>query len=172
MEIFKQIKNFPGFYISNFGRLKADEITTKFGNQNKTYPERYLNIWRSVTGYNYIDISVNGKVKRVSLHRLVAIYFIPNPENKPQVNHKDGDKDNNNDWNLEWVTAAENLKHARDLGLNNSIGSNNKMAKFTPEEIMIIRKSDKTITELSKIYNVSLAILSRIKSLKSYKNVG
>lgn len=63
------------------------------------------------------------------------------------------------------------LKHARDLGLNNSIGCNNAMSKFTQEQIINIRKSEKTITLLSKELNVSIAVLSRIKSLKSYKNV-
>jgi len=171
MEIWKQIENFEGYFVSNFGRIKAEEIITAFGNQTKTHPERYLNVWRTPNGYNYIDVSVDGNVKRFSLHRLVALYFIPNPENKPQVNHIDGDKDNNNDWNLEWCTAAENLKHARDLGLNNSIGSYNKMAKFSPQQILDIRKSKETVTNIAAEYNVSLAIISRIRSLKSYKNV-
>lgn len=64
-------------------------------------------------GYAYIEI---GK-KKFKIHRLVAKYFIQNPEDKPQVNHKDGNKLNNNVSNLEWVTNKENYEHAMDKGL-------------------------------------------------------
>lgn len=70
-------------------------------------------------GYRYDQISYqeNGKQKHVTVHRLMAEAFIPNPGNKPQVNHIDGDPGNNNLENLEWVTAKENIQHAYDTGL-------------------------------------------------------
>lgn len=170
-EIFKPIDGLNGYYISNHGRVKADRVTVKFGKQNKTYPERFLKSWKSKTGYNYIDISVNCEIMRFLLHRLVALYFIDNPEKKPHINHIDGNKNNNHYSNLEWCTASENLKHARDLGLNNSIGSKNKMAKFTNIQISDIRKSNKTITEISKEYGVAIATISRIKSNHIYKDL-
>lgn len=68
-------------------------------------------------GYEQVNLTVKRKTKSFLLHRLVALEFIPNPDNKPQVNHIDGIK-LNNDWkNLEWCTPSENIKHGIDLGL-------------------------------------------------------
>ena len=68
-------------------------------------------------GYAHVTIYINTKGKRVKIHRLVATAFIPNPENKPYVNHKDGNRSNNSVDNLEWVTASENTQHAVNTGL-------------------------------------------------------
>lgn len=69
----------------------------------------------SKTGRGYMAVSLNGKIKL--LHRIVALAFIPNPAQKPQVNHIDGDKNNNKVSNLEWCTQSENMKHAYRIGL-------------------------------------------------------
>lgn len=68
-------------------------------------------------GYKFVTLLINGKQKRMRVHRLVAETFIPNPENKPYVNHIDGKRDNNNLSNLEWVTPSENTRHAVETGL-------------------------------------------------------
>lgn len=77
---------------------------------------------------NYITVSLrkNGKDKRYKVHRLVAEHFIPNPDNLPQVNHKDGNKHNNNINNLEWVSQSDNMKHAYENGLQFSSKPNCK----------------------------------------------
>ncbi len=67
------------------------------------------------SGYNQMRLRINKKYKIFYLHRLVAECFIPNPKNKPEVNHKDGDKTNNHISNLEWVTRSENERHAIDV---------------------------------------------------------
>lgn len=71
-------------------------------------------------GYKAFGIHENGKNTTIRLHRALAICFIPNPNNLPMVNHKDGCKTNNNLDNLEWVTAQQNVQHAWDNGLNNA----------------------------------------------------
>ena len=73
--------------------------------------------WICKNGYAYVSIVSHGKRSKVSVHRLVAACFIPNPENKPCVNHIDGNKSNNNVDNLEWSTFSENIKHSWDSGL-------------------------------------------------------
>lgn len=69
--------------------------------------------------YCCVNYYANGKSNIIGVHRLVAMAFIPNPENKPVVNHKDGNPGNNNVWNLEWVTQQENVQHAYDTWLAN-----------------------------------------------------
>jgi len=68
--------------------------------------------------YKRVSLALCGDRKKYSVHRLVAKAFVPNPDNKPFINHKDGDKLNNHFTNLEWVTASENQKHAYATGLN------------------------------------------------------
>lgn len=77
----------------------------------------FLKTTEKPNGYKYIEFNVKGDVSYHRVHRLVAKAYIPNPENKPFVNHLDGDKGNNNVDNLEWVTGSENNKHAVDNGL-------------------------------------------------------
>lgn len=85
-------------------------------------PQRILKPWLR-KGYGRIEIhTIEGKKKTPSVHRLVALAFIPNPDNKPQVNHIDGDKLNNHINNLEWVTNQENHNHKMKMGLNVSLG--------------------------------------------------
>ena len=98
-EIWKEIKGFEGLYwIGNFGTIKGIK--------------GYLKPQKDKNGYLYVDLYKDTKRKRYMVHRLVAIHFIPNPDNKPEVNHKDGNKSNCADWNLEWVTKSENALHS------------------------------------------------------------
>lgn len=102
------IKPFHQYYVSRCGKVfgcKGNEIKQTTTNR----------------GYKRITLSIDGKEERWSVHRLVALLFVSNPEQKPQVNHIDGDKENNNASNLEWCTASENNKHAFRVGLKKNL---------------------------------------------------
>ena len=117
-EIWKPIKDYENFYaVSNLGRVKRLESYTKHpSGAKKIVRERILKLSNS-KGYRLMMVSVNGIRINFLVHRLVAQAFIPNPEKKPQVNHIDGNRNNNNFENLEWCTCSENEIHkAHKLG--------------------------------------------------------
>lgn len=94
------------------------------------------------SGYPCVDLRIGGKKVKGLIHRLVAEAFIPNPENKPCVNHRDGNKLNNHVSNLEWCTYSENMKHAVALGLNANpafSGEKHPMHKLTADNVRRIR---------------------------------
>jgi hypothetical protein len=107
-EIWKSVIGYEGYYeVSNYGSIRNSKLKIL-----------KPSIWGA--GYRTIKLSKNNIKETFTLHRLIAIAFIPNPENKPTINHKDGIKLNNNINNLEWVTFSENNKHALCTGLRKS----------------------------------------------------
>lgn len=119
-EIWKPIEGFEGHYeVSNTGKIKSLERQriTKGGGVTIVH-ERLLKQKISKFGYCEVSLLKNAKHKTFKVHRLVAFAFIPNPENKPEINHKDGNKLNNSASNLEWNTPLENKRHAYANGLN------------------------------------------------------
>lgn len=123
-EIWKDIIGFEGLYqISNYGRVKSlDRVIIRKsrwgGYDSALYLGRILKKAFYKNGYAFVSLSSPIKIKQIMIHRLVAIHFINNPQNKNEVNHKDGLKANNQVDNLEWVTASENMKHSFAIGLN------------------------------------------------------
>ena len=102
MEKYKEIEGYDGKYlISSWGRVFSKR---KNG---------FIHAEKTTKGYLRVALSKNGKCRHHKVHRLVAIAFIDNPDNLPQVNHKDGNKENNSITNLEWVTDEENKIHRK-----------------------------------------------------------
>ena len=127
--VWKTIDEFPNYLISNQGDVK---------NKRTGYTKK-----PSVGKRGYVVFSMNkeGKLYLRTQHIMLARTFIPNPLNKPCVNHKDGNKQNNSIDNLEWVTAKENLIHARRTGLHKSDGDK-RTAQYTLDgKLVAIYKS-------------------------------
>lgn len=114
---------------------------------------------------NYLEINLSmgsrHSVVHRQVHRLVAEAFIPNPENKPQVNHKDGDTTNNCVSNLEWVTPSENQLHAVKIGIINSCNRGGKPCIQKDIQGNTIRVFD-SMSEASKILNISQSCINRV----------
>ena len=123
------------------------------------------------TGYMYVDLCKDGKVKKFTVHRLVAITFIPNIENKCQVNHINGDKSDNRLINLEWNTRSENQKHSIRIGLRTTNGTKNSQSKLTEEQVLYIRSSEERGYMLAKRFNISHATICDIKKRRSWLHI-
>ena len=108
LEEWKDIKNYEGLYqISNFGNVKS--LKKKAGHSTRC--EKILKTHLDKDGYVYVTLCKNNKTHLATIHRLIAEAFIPNPDNLPQINHKDEDKTNNNIDNLEWCTCKYNINY-------------------------------------------------------------
>jgi len=112
------LKNYEGLYeIDADGNIFS--VSRLQYNQRGSFISRHIKMKYSFDKRGYLNVILNkDKVRKSYLvHRLVALTFIPNPENKPQVNHKDGNKANPEKSNLEWATQVENMQHAKEMGL-------------------------------------------------------
>ncbi len=137
-------KSVPGYeeeyQISNTGLIKSLARVVKSNSTNHWYTksEKLLKPEIMNSGYYRVQLLKNGIINRFLVHRLVAKVFIPNPLDKPEVNHKDGNKLNNHVENLEWVTISENKKHALATGLRNP----KLAATYIPENIRFLIKKE------------------------------
>ena len=168
-EKWKIVEGFSKYLISNKGRVK-NIIELK---DLKFY---------SCRGYEKIElVNDNNMKKKVFVHRLVAQAFIPNPKNKPQVNHKDGNKTNNTVKNLEWCTPKENVAHSIKTGLtdfsrtNYRKGEGASNSKMIDEDVKQLRvmydTGEFSLKELSAYFDISIPTVWAIVKRKSWKHI-
>lgn len=136
------------------------------------FTNKYLKKSKSKTGYLVVNIRNNGTRAPAYIHRLVAEAFIENPDKKAEVNHKDGNKQNNKVENLEWVTNKENIRHSVDFGLLPRHGKHPN-SKLTDNQVIFICElfqSGKTITEVLELceFNVSRCQLLNIRCRRDW----
>lgn len=147
----KKINGYDYYYASEDGKI--------FSN----YKGKWRELKQRLNSNGYLEIDL-GKTKRLKAHRIIANAYIPNLENKPQVNHKDGNKTNNHISNLEWVTNSENQLHAWSIGLQQKrLPSNAKMDFETADEIRReYRDSNISHSKLAEKYSVSKTTIGDI----------
>jgi hypothetical protein len=176
-EIWKDIFGYEGLYqVNNCGYIKSlpKIINPPNGGKGIT-KEKILKNTFDKDGYFFVQLSKNGKLSPKKVHRLVALTFVPNPENKPQVNHKDGNKQNNNIDNLEWNTKKENIKHAHENGLINRKGVKNSQSKLTEQQVLEIRElysnGKYSSRQLAKEYGMNKSSISSVINRKTWKHM-
>lgn len=137
IEIWKNIVETDGRYsVSNFGHVKRNKITQVYKDGREyTLPERELKLQPNNWGYLCVNYRLNGKYVRRCVHVLVAKAFVPNLHGKGEVNHKDGNRQNNVVSNLEWVTHEENIRHAYYI-------LNKRFSKMKPKKVRCVETGE------------------------------
>ena len=123
------------------------------------------------SGRVFFNMTYMGITKSLLVNRVIAWAFHPNPANLPQVNHIDGDKENNAAFNLEWATGSENEKHAHRTGLKSGRGSQNSNAKLSAADVLAIRASERTVADLAASYGVSRSTIANIIAKRTWKHL-
>lgn len=171
-EIWKPIVGFEGFYeTSSLGRIKSLPRIVPVTNRILKN-ERILKLSQDKDGYYFINLKKNKKNFNLFIHRLVAMAFIPNPNNKSTVNHKNGIKTDNTIENLEWCTDLENYRHAESMDLINCKYERNGNSKLTWKDVNLIRNypyNKNILSFLSKKFNVSKSHVFNIRKGKAWK---
>lgn len=173
-EVWKDVVGYEGLYaVSNKGRIKSLKRTVHHPiNGKSNLSERLRTTNPSKDGYCHISLNKESIISSLTVHRIVAKAFIPNPQNKPQINHINGVRNDNRVENLEWVTGSENVRHAFKNGLVPT-GEQHKSSKLTEEQVLKIRKKGKykTRTQIAREYNVSFSCIDKIMKNKTWKHI-
>jgi len=183
-EIWKDVFGWEGLYaVSNLSRVKRiSNIVRTCGTSrnytNRIIKERVLKGSIDKAGYYRIDLRNGPNRTNALLHRLVAKAFIPNPENKPQINHIDGNKTNNRVSNLEWCTHKENMRHGYKNGLipiktllKNELSIASKLNNSQVIEIKCRLKNGDRVSDIAKDYPVTRSAIGEIKYGRSWANL-
>jgi len=178
LEIWKDIVGYEGYYqVSNYGKVKSLDRICWNGKVNFIRNSKIIKDFINKKGYHTVSLNKGKSPKSYYVHRLVAIAFIPNPENKLQVNHKDGNKSDNRSWKIEWSTSSENNQHSYNVGLKKKPkGILSLRAKFTESQVLAIRRLYRMYPFLNKAKlarrcNVCESAIHNIISRKNWNHI-
>jgi hypothetical protein len=161
----RDVKGYEGLYFVNeFGEIYSYPKKTRKG-------VRKMLAHKNKNGYLSIDLCKNGNIKKYSLHRIIALAFLDNIENKEQVNHINGNKHDNRIENLEWSTRSENQKHSIETGLRSAKGEKNSQSKLTEKDVLNIFNDKRTYIQISKDFKISISTISDIKRGHTWNHI-
>ena len=174
-EYWLDIPGYKGYYqVSNYGNVRSlNRVITQQNDRKQLVKGRALKPHLTNKGYFKVHLSRDGKRKSRSIHRLVAMAFLPNKLDKPQVNHINGCKTDNNLCNLEWNTQSEQQIHAYQNGLQPK-GEKHHYAKLTRKEVIQIKQLLKHRVlqkDLAAKFNVSQQVISAIKTGSRWNHI-
>lgn len=164
-EIWKDIEGYVGYYqVSNLGRVKS---LKRININSRTVHSRILKPsigW----GYFHVVLSKDNVKESKRVHRLVGFAFIANPLNYDQINHKDGNKQNNHSENLEWCNSKQNINHALETGLR--IRSHSKLSWLDAQNIRALHANKKgSYNQLARQFNVSKATIRNVVKKRTFR---
>lgn len=176
MEIWETIDGFDGvFKISNLGRVKRIECIRQHPRYGQSkFKEKIFSVHINTGGYPDVTLQHNGIRKTFRVHRLVAAAFIPNPENKVTVNHKNGIKTDNSVENLEWNTNSENTKHSYRMGLQADRRGENSWSKLKEQDVKTIKAllyAGCNHRMLAEQFNISRPTITAISGKRLWSHV-
>jgi hypothetical protein len=174
-EIWKDIDGYIGYYqVSNLGKVRSLDRIIKYKNNKVQLLKGRILKHSFDSQYPTVGLHLNNVVGTRQIHRLVAIAFLENPLNKPQVNHINGVKNDNRLENLEWVTHQENNIHARETGLIKQRGENSHKAKLKEKDVFKIREMAANGMKLYKIaaeFGIHKVTVGCIVNRKKWKHI-
>lgn len=178
MEQWKDIVGYESYYqISNYGNLRSKDRLVISKNNSLALKKGRLKKPSMANNYFLAMLSKEHIPKAITIHRLVAMHFIENPMNKKEINHKDGNKQNNHVDNLEWVTRSENSQHSYNNGLQISRkGSMHHFAKINESDVLnmfMLYNNGVSRKEIANRYtHISYSSICRILKGRTWKHFG
>jgi hypothetical protein len=174
-ERWKRVEGFD-YEVSDLGRVRSIERTVTYEDGRvRVYPSKILN--HNIVGkYNvrYVHLYKNAKRKSFTVHRLVALAFVENIDNKPEINHIDGNRSNNCYTNLEWATRQENMAHGFSTGLIDNQGVNHGNSIYSESDILLVKKmlnSKMKLPVIEKLTGVKKGTIEQVKAGKQWKHL-
>lgn len=177
METWKRIPGYSLYEASDLGRLKT------FNWKNKGV-EAIMKPAMDGSGYlrTMLKRDGDGKIATIKVHRIIGQTFIPNPENKPEINHKNGIRTDNRLMNLEWCNHSENIKDSFTQGRSSNKGAKNPAATLTDEQVIEIRKNyvygrrsqhdpGQTKKQIAEQYGVKMSAIKQVILNKTWKHL-
>lgn len=176
-EVWKPVVGYEGEYeVSDIGRVRsvARPVRNRWGTETiRSSKLRAIGVKRE--GYRFVNLFRKQHGKPMYVHRLVAMAFLPNPNDYPQVNHLDGDKSNNRSSNLEWCTGSVNCRHAINENLyDQARGESTPMAKVTERDVLEMRRLWRAgimQKDIAEKFGVGRKAVTKIVNYQRWKHV-